>query len=88
MKIIKTPNDIKRYELSKEKANIGCHVCPTCGNTNIVDLFTHIVSPSDTDIVKMTFGCTKERFFTYKTGHIDKYECKKCGTEWESEMYE
>lgn len=87
MKITKTPDDIKLKELSRKKANEGCSKCPTCGNTKIVDLIDDVKRSENDTIVRMTFSCTKTSFFKYQSGNIDKYECKTCGTEWESEIY-
>ena len=87
MIITKTKQNIINRENKRIKANIGCNVCPGCGNTNIVNVWEQLSTGNKDCIVKMTFRCVKEGLFTYKSGSVDRYECKKCGTEWESEIY-
>lgn len=85
MRITKTIDQVNQLKSSRIKANEGCYVCPNCGNTKIANSF-YINSDSDS-IIKLTSYVVKESLFKYKSGTIDHYKCRKCGVEWESEIY-
>lgn len=41
MKITKSLEDVNKEKFKKQQANIGCEICPGCGNENIVDLIDY-----------------------------------------------
>ena len=72
MRITKLPDSQDEKMIAKEKALVGCNVCPCCGETKIACLgeFLH----------GSVFTLIKRLFVT-------RYKCHTCGAEWESEPY-
>lgn len=73
MKITKTPEEIEYKRKQKEKANLGCDICPFCGEKkNIEHVSTAFIKP----------------FLTHRVYNIDNYKCYACKAEWSSDKYE
>lgn len=90
MKIIWSPKKGEEKDKRRKKANRGCYVCPYCGNDNeIVKLedYSRIRSKEKNNlcdcITVATYGATS----FLKKGQVDLYTCKKCGTQWQSNIY-
>lgn len=90
MKIIWTPKKAENKDKRRGKANRDCYVCPYCGNNNeIVKLedYSRIKNKEKNNlqdcIILTTFGASS----FMKTGQVDCYTCKKCGTQWQSKIY-
>lgn len=90
MKIVWTPNKEEKKDKRRKKANRGCYVCPYCGNNNEIIKLEEYVRINNKEknsfqdcITIQTYGASSFR----KTGQIDFYTCKKCGTQWESKIY-
>lgn len=75
MKITKTAEQAKAEReammTEKEKAHIGCYVCPCCGRKPVTYM-GHDVILSICD---------------YRNKHKDRYRCESCGAEWETDLY-
>lgn len=88
MKITKTAAQVKCAETNKTIANVGCNICPCCGETkstleyNKEDIFSH------KGIASGTYKSWCAGLFRTKRYRIDCYHCYTCGAEWESEPYE
>ena len=87
MKITKTPEQIKREQAIRDKANEGCHVCPCCGESKTDIEYAMNEHRYDKGISVSTAEEWEERFFNLRVHKIDQYRCKTCGAEWESEPY-
>lgn len=88
MKITKT--NIQAAERKGEilHANLGCRVCPCCGeDMNLLyaikngNFLKRGISSFPIQVLVKTGWFSKE----YKT--VIKYSCNRCGAEWESEPY-
>ena len=86
MKILRTREEAQKQKISREKANEGCYVCPSCGCDKVIDIFDSMET-QEKGIVRVTFNTSEKGFFKTKYGVVDHYECKHCGTVWESEVY-
>lgn len=75
MKITKSPNQINSLKQKRELANVGCDICPECGQRNI-------------GISYYKAWCECTWFFKIRHIRIDCYACRKCGCHWESDPYE
>ncbi len=87
MKITKTPKQVAGIQYNRAAANIGCNVCPCCGETK--DCLDYIIEGT------LNGGIFSGLHRTWVTGFIrtkhmrqDLYKCETCGAEWESEPYE
>lgn len=90
MKITKSLEDVNKEKFKKQQANIGCKICPGCGNENVVDLIDYFNLTHEEKqecIIVNTYYVSDDRLFRSKSGCIDKYKCNKCECEWESEAY-
>lgn len=74
MKITKSGETIDILKARKSNANIGCEVCPNCGEVSIFH-----------GGLCKTWA---EGLFKMKSMKIDCYSCMECGCQWESEPYE
>lgn len=87
MKITKYPRVRSDFEQNREKANIGCDVCPCCGEKR------HFYYDQQEKRQKGT-GPIMHRSFTHgdfpniKSMRVDCYVCVTCGAQWESDPYE
>lgn len=70
------------------KANIGCNVCPECGEHSSmhIDLITGKLRGIGTGLVSESF--TRFGFPKMKHYRINKYQCYSCGCIWESDSYQ
>lgn len=86
MRITKLVNMSNMCQPSREVANIGCDVCPCCGERkSIFDWMED--GYYDRGIMG---GIAKEYtagVFQNKNMRIDAYRCYSCGAEWESDPY-
>ena len=83
MKITRTASEVLKQNVRREAANVGCDICPCCGE-----------SISSLDAIKSGYGLSRgishivsmePRCFRCAT--TDKYHCNRCGAEWESDPY-
>ena len=74
MKIIKTSEQIEQGKKNRQKANIGCDICPCCKSKNVEYQFTH--------------SSTEFKIFSVKFYDVDRWKCNNCGTIYESEPYQ
>lgn len=87
MKITKTSKNETLKNARRIRANMGCYVCPCCGETKSA------LEYIDEDIYdKGIFsGVSKEwsrGIFQLRNMRIDCYSCRTCGAQWESDAYE
>jgi len=83
MKITKTSSMVNTYKSYVNNANIGCNVCPCCGETREVQLENNKLVGIDDGI-----SCTEAKgFLNIKVYHTTCYKCHTCGAQWESEPY-
>lgn len=90
MKITKSLDDVTKEKLKRKQANVGCEICPGCGNENIVDLTDYfgLTHEEKQEVITVsTYYVYDDRLFRNKSGYVDKYKCNKCECEWESEVY-
>ena len=87
MKITKWSNEVNISNEKRIIANIGCNICPCCGE--VKDTFYYIKQGI---LNKGIFsGIQKswiEGFFKMRHMKADCYYCETCGAEWESDPYE
>lgn len=82
------PKNQAFLDAQKEKANIGCDVCPNCGE---VKKEYSLLGDSGRYVYK---GITHDYdywckgIFNIKYLKIDIYQCNTCGCKWQSEPYE
>ena len=87
MKITKTSEKIAQLNANKMLANIGCKVCPCCGETeNALEYISEgIYNKGIFSGVTRTFT---KGIIKLKVMEVDCYKCETCGAEWESDPYE
>lgn len=88
MKITKSGKKITQLNANKMLANIGCNVCPCCGETeNALKYISEgIYNKGIFSGITRTF--TKGSIIKLKIMEVDCYRCETCGAEWESDPYE
>ena len=87
MKSIRTSAQAANLNMSKQNANIGCNVCPCCGETK--DSFNYFAAgKSRKGLLRGLQKTWVEGLFKMKNMKCDCYKCLTCGAEWESEPYE
>ena len=87
MKITKTNKEVLNRNIRKERANIGCDVCPCCGENKTFSEYLNedVYDKGINDTICKNY-CVG--LFKMKHMQIDCYKCETCGAEWESEPYE
>lgn len=88
MKITKTSFQYNQEITNRQKANIGCMVCPCCGEKKT---WEHYMKKGKLNKGVLAGGMVKtwtEGIFKPKVLHADYYKCMTCGAEWESDPYE
>lgn len=87
MKITRTSKEYKTKIQLKEEALRGCDVCPCCGSKNVhrydVDCL-YGIKKNDGTISQLLFLIPKIN----KWYVVEKFLCKDCGAEWQSDPYE
>lgn len=79
MTITRTNKEQMNFKYSRYIANVGCNICPCCGEKT-----------SSLEYIKLGKGLNKgitnlSRFENNMT--VDVYICATCGAEWESEPW-
>ena len=83
MKIIKTAQEVNSFRVQRELANIGCKICPCCGESmSFMEAIKNGLSRRG--IYSITLS-RPVKLNEYK--NVDVYLCARCGAEWESELY-
>lgn len=90
MTVTWSPKKERDKDKRRKRANRGCYVCPYCGNNNRIiksEEYSRLLRKEQEDlhgcITIMTLGASS----FIKTGQVDFYTCKKCGTQWKSKIY-
>ena len=87
MKITKYSNEALKLKTERDNANIGCSICPCCGETN--DTLSYIkAGVLNKGIFSGIQRSWVEGFFKMRYMKADCYYCETCGAEWESDPYE
>lgn len=88
MKITKTNKTFAAAEARKTAANMGCHICPCCGETK--STWDYVRKGIYNKGLSMGGMCKEwcEGIFATRYMRIDCYSCKTCGATWESDPYE
>lgn len=77
----------------RAKANIGCNVCPKCGeNKTDFDYVNEALErnediPLGRGIIQYGYYDTSKGLFRLTGYQTDCYKCLTCGAEWESDPY-
>lgn len=85
MVITKTQKAVNTENVARTKANVGCNICPNCGEST--DIFDYIgTGVMNKGIMSLGSDYRCKGFFS-KAYHVDMYKCCTCGVEWESDPY-
>lgn len=87
MKITKTSDKFHKEKKNREDANLGCSVCPCCGESKRWEEYMAI-GILNKGVSSGTMKTWATGFFRMKNMRSDCYECRTCGAEWESDPYE
>lgn len=81
LRITKTGKQHSKFEQNRIQANIGCDICPCCGESksSLYYIKQGILNKGICDGIEKTWG---------KGLRCDCYMCLTCGAEWESEPYQ
>ena len=88
MKVTKTAEQAIVLENQRKAANRGCNVCPCCHETmssSEAILAGHGVSRGISSIT--SYRKSDRGLFSSEYKSIDLYRCRRCGAEWESDLY-
>lgn len=89
MKIIRTNKEELAFNSARAIANIGCNICPCCGETKSLTEYL-----KEGVYNKGISGGIYESWFETrlfrKSRHMrsDHYTCNTCGAQWKSDPYE
>ena len=93
-KVTKLPDSMNPNKLIMEAMEEKYGICPFCGENRRVDFLANIDKAVRKDRSESWYGTRKESFFSnfkfWEPSHhwrIDKWKCKTCGAEWESEPF-
>lgn len=86
---------LSEEDIRREKANVGCNICPRCGEnkTNFDYIAENVKSGKEAPkifckgILHLGYYCTYKGMFRTRIYHTDTYKCLSCNTEWESDPY-
>ena len=88
MRITKDPDLPDPKDIAKITANLGCNVCPRCGETkDFFDYMSEGLNKGLSGTATYRLETVKVGFFRTRLMRIDCYSCYTCGCEWESEPY-
>jgi hypothetical protein len=88
MKITRSNYDALNDAQRKKLANVGCDVCPCCGETkNFLEYFKEGILNKGLSEA-LTCRNYAEGSFKFRYMQVDCYSCYTCGARWESEPYE
>lgn len=74
----------EELETNRRKANEGCRTCKRCGEMNAF----YVTLDGRVGGISTSYEVWSEGFLKLKHMRKDKYCCRTCGAEWESEPYE
>lgn len=83
MRIIISAKERESLNKEKEVARAGCNVCPTCG-WNRMTVPGILGGVNELHSKRTIFEKNGKRII----GRVDRFECMRCGTIWESDPYE
>lgn len=88
MKITKTSQEVNIFLAQRELANIGCETCPCCGeNISTWDAIKNNLYPHRGITSIAVRRPVKGSWFSTEYKTVDVYSCRRCGAEWESDLY-
>ena len=85
MKITKTSSDVDFANWKRDIANIGCNVCPCCGERRTIWDWAKVGGSMYG--ISSTQSTSYVGFLFPKVVYTDCYSCATCGAEWESDPY-
>lgn len=84
-----TKRNVKPIEtdtIERDIANAGCYLCPCCGERKSSKEYLK-EEINDKGLIKLSPVIKPKSIFLDNLYKIDRYMCKTCGAEWESEPY-
>ena len=88
MKITKSSEVTSSFTAMKATANIGCNVCPCCGETKSWFQYMEEDGVCNKGVSGGLAKSWIEGVFRLRCMKCDCYKCYSCGAEWESEPYQ
>lgn len=88
MRITKTATRSAVQQTTKEIANLGCNICPCCGEAKTVMEYFNEGIRNKGIFGGLVCKTLAKGLFRPKYMQADCYSCYTCGAQWESEPYE
>ena len=88
MKITKSSKEVALFAAMKFAANLGCNVCPCCGETKSYGNYMKEGILNRGIMAGLHSKTWVKGIFHMKNMQCDCYKCYSCGAEWESEPYQ